>query len=121
MEKKVFLICPVRGITEEERQILGKYVADLEQSGYDVHFPLRDTDQNDTVGMRICSQNRDAIISADEIHVYWNPKSEASRFDLGMAFATEKPIKLINRKNVGKTPYKSLQNVLLELDSLYKL
>lgn len=121
MGKKVFVICPVRKVTDEERQFLDKYVSDLENSDYEVHFPLRDTDQTDTVGMAICKENKEAIISADEVHVYWTPESEASPFDFGMTFMADKPVKLINREDVEKTPYKSLQNVLIELDSVYNL
>jgi hypothetical protein len=121
MGNKVFLICPVRGITDGEKMFLHRYSEDLEQKGYKVYFPYRDTNQNDPIGLRICTDNRKAIMEADEIHVYWNQDSEASRFDFGMAFMAEKPIKLINIDNVQKTPKKSLQNVLIELDSKYKL
>lgn len=121
LEKKVFMICPVRIITKEVYQILQKYKMELEQRGYRVHFPPDDTNQLDPVGLAICSQNRAAIRDADEIHIYWNPGSEGSRFDLGMAFMLEKPIRIINRDDVQRTPHKSFQNVLLELDAKYGL
>ena len=51
----------------------------------------------------------------DEVHVYWNGKSQGSFFDLGMAFAFEKPIKLINK--IEATESKGFNNVLLKLSN----
>jgi len=121
LEKKIFLICPVRGINEEEAQFLHDYLIKLENKGYKVHYPPRDTNQEDPIGLNICSENRAAIRNADEIHIYYTSKSEGSKFDFGMVFMAEKPLKLINRDKVERTPHKSFQNVLLELDAKYKL
>ncbi|HII15188.1 MAG TPA: hypothetical protein HA362_02650 [Nanoarchaeota archaeon] len=121
LEKRVFLICPVRNITGDEQKFLHGYIADLESRGYKVHYPPRDTNQNDSVGMNICAENRDAIRNADEVHVYWNAGSSGSGFDLGMAFMLGKPIKLINKDKISATPHKSFENVLLALDALYRL
>jgi len=71
LEKRVFLICPVRGVTQAEQIELADYVRTLEDNGCRVHYPPRDTNQDDPVGDRICRQNRDAILAADEVHVYW--------------------------------------------------
>lgn len=115
---KIFLICPVRGITEEEKVVIEKYVLDLEKTGHTVHWPPRDTNQNDSIGLRICQDNRQAIEESDEIHIWWNEKSQGSLFDFGMAFALGKKIVLINPESVQKTPAKSFNNVLLELNSM---
>lgn len=112
---KIFLICPVRGITDEEKLAIEKYVLDLEAAGNQVHWPLRDTDQNDPVGWRICQANRQAIKNADEVHIWWNGKSQGSLFDFGMAFALKKKIVLVNLNSVQRTPQKSFNNVLLEI------
>ncbi len=120
LERKIFLICPVRIISEAEKQYLEDYISRLETAGHKVHFPPRNTNQNDLVGLNICSENRAAIMGADEIHIYYNPKSEGSLFDFGMTFMADKPIKLINKYDIERTPYKSFQNVLLELDEKYK-
>lgn len=119
-QKRVFIVCPVRGIEEEGKQFLQDYVSKLESQGHSVHYPPRDTKQDDPVGLRICSDNREAIEKSDEVHVYWSGKSEGTKFDLGMAFSEGKPVVLINRDKVESTPYKSFQNVLLELDSKYR-
>lgn len=120
LERRVFVICPVRGIDDREKQFLDSYVAGLESNGIGVHYPPRDTKQDDENGLNICSQNRKAIEDSDEVHIYYNPNSEGSKFDLGMAFMSKKPIKLINLKDVQRTPHKSFQNVLLELNTRYR-
>ncbi len=119
-EKIIFIITPVREITDGENQFLKNYIAQLESKGYKVHFPPRDTDQTDKVGLDICAANREAMRMANEVHIYWNAKSEGSKFDFGMVFMAEKPIILINRDAVLPTPYKSFQNVLLALDAKYR-
>ena len=120
LEKRIFLICPVRGASEDESQFLQDYLSQLENEGHKVHYPPRDTNQDDPVGLDICTENRAAINEADEIHIYWNPTSQGSLFDFGMLFMAEKPLKLINRDDVERTPHKSFQNVLLELDAKYR-
>ena len=96
------------------------YVKKLEEKGYKVHYPPRDTNQKDPNGYYICLQNREAIVNADEVHIYWNGKSSGSKFDFGMVFMvnyfTKKPIVIINKEDVKKTPYKSFENVLLTLE-----
>lgn len=86
---KTFLICPVRGVDPAASRA---YVERLEGAGYTVHWPHRDTDQSDPVGLRICTDNRDAIMESDCVHVVWDGKSQGCLFDLGMAFAMGKPV-----------------------------
>lgn len=115
---KAYIICPVRGVTIAERVELDDYVAALEATGVQAHYPPRDVDQTDDgIGMNICSAHRDAMLLADEIHVYWNQASTGSHFDLGMAFALagQRPIKFKLINKVEATPKKSYNNVLLEL------
>src|SRR3989344_571400 len=90
--EKVFLISPVRQITDEEKQAIAEYVQNLEADGYVVHWPIRDTKQDDPVGLRICKDNMEAIVGADEIHLWYSVSSTGSIFDLGMAFALEKKL-----------------------------
>lgn len=120
-KKTAFIICPVRNISDEEKKFIENYVSKLEKEGYRVHYPVRDTNQNDPIGLEICCTSRNAIRNAQEVHVYWNGKSEGSFFDFGMTFMAEKPIVLFNRDNIGRTEYKSFQNVLLKLDERYRL
>lgn len=111
---KIFIICPVRSQTEVEKEKLNEYILNLEEHGHTIYYPPRNTDQNDSIGLRICIDNREAIASSDEIHIFYNGNSQGSLFDFGMAFAMKKRIHLIN--SVKPTPFKSFQNVLLELN-----
>jgi hypothetical protein len=89
----------------------------MEFDGYTVYWPARDTHQADPIGLTICRDNCAAIRSSAEVHVWWNPSSQGSLFDLGMAFAMGKPIFLANPDGVTPTDGKSFNNLLLELDS----
>ena len=54
--KRAFLICPVRGHDPEETKGI---VKQLESEGWAVHWPPRDTLQNDPLGgIQTCTENR---------------------------------------------------------------
>jgi len=120
MGKRIFIIGPVRGATPEQNKVLDDYVAELENEGHHVHLPKRDTDQSDTNGYDILTQNCNAIRTSNEVHIYYIKTSDGSKFDIGCAFAYEKPLKLINRDDVKPTAGKSFENVLLHMDDLYR-
>jgi nucleoside 2-deoxyribosyltransferase len=95
-KRKVFLIHPVRNITEELKQRLDDYRKRLEKEGYGVYDPLYHTNQVDpTGGYRIFVDNMNAIKNADEVHIAWDGVSQGSLFDMGVAFALGKPVKRI--------------------------
>jgi nucleoside 2-deoxyribosyltransferase len=102
-----FFICPVRGHDLGETEGL---VEDLEAQGWTVHWPPRDTDQVDTVGLRICQDNLKAIEAADYVHVVWDGQSQGCLFDLGMAFALGKPVVPVMLPEI--TEGKSFQNMI---------
>ncbi|MCD6398591.1 MAG: hypothetical protein J7L08_01605 [Candidatus Aenigmarchaeota archaeon] len=117
-EKSIFLISPVRNVTDEEKKFIEGYITELKEKGYEVYNPINDTDQNDPYGLKICLENRKAIANADEIHIYWNPKSTGSIFDLGIVFGMnytveeKKKIHLINKDDFEIKPPKSFTNVV---------
>lgn len=86
---KTFLICPVRGASIADT---AEIVVRLEGEGFAVHWPPRDTDQSDAIGLAICESNRKAIAAADVVHVIWDGRSQGCLFDLGMAFALGKQV-----------------------------
>lgn len=108
---KIYITCTVRKATEDYKKNLEEYVAKLENDGHEVHLPHRDTKQ-DGRGIEICKQNRAAIEWADEIHIFYNPESQGSHFDLGIAFAFRKPIKVI--ENVEYVQGKSFARMIAE-------
>lgn len=127
--RKVFIICPVRGASDEEKEFLDKYINDLESEGCVVHYPSRDTNQNDPNGIGICEINREAIKYSNEIHIFWKNVggkvgSVGSVFDFGMTFAMlliyRKKIVIINKDEVKTTSHKSFENVLLALEERTK-
>lgn len=106
---KTFLICPVRGHEMKETEMI---VSKLESEGWQVHWPPRNTEQDDPTGYRICSDNLAAIRDADVIHIVWDGKSQGSLFDAGMAFALGKKIIPIQLPEL--TEGKSFQNMVTE-------
>lgn len=119
----VFLICPVRGApgdTEERdvhRRVAG-YVAGLQRAKVCVHYPPRDTQQQDAAGgINICRENIQAMRTADEVHVWWDAGSEGSKFDLGAAMALRKKVRLANPADVTLPDApKSFTHVVMALD-----
>ena len=127
MKKKIFLICPVRNVPPKVEAKIKLYVASKEKEDYEVYWPARDTNQQDHIGLRICKDNRLAIVMADEIHVWYDKTSEGSKFDLGMVlmmlyFSEQRYQKIViaNPEEVQPTPKKSLENVLIALANNYR-
>ena len=115
---KIFVICPVRNANEGFTRFIHRYVGELEAQGYQVHLPPRDTNQTDPHGLAICLENCDAIIAADEVHIWLDPASTGSHFDRGMLFAMLRlgmPKKVVLINTVYRTDHKSFENVLLAL------
>ncbi len=136
--KKIFLICPVRDAKNKITERVRGYVQKLESKGCQVHWPARDTNQNDPNGIRICMDNGMAIREADEVHIFWmwkekkwwqkpfwwikEKKSTGSLFDFGMSFMLfllrDKKIILANPDEIKPTKKKSFTNVLLSLHQI---
>ncbi len=111
----IFLISPVRNITEEQKSRIAEFVDGLEKRGMRVYWPLRDTNQEDKLGLRICTDNRSAMQNSGMVDVWYSDESISSIFDLGMAFSLGKAIRVANPQDIKPTQAKSFANVLLEL------
>jgi hypothetical protein len=95
------------------------YVRNLEEQGIEVHYPDRDTKQIDSMGgYNIVTDNREALLESDEIHIWFDEKSTGSVFDLGMAWLGYKPLVIANEEEVKRTDYKSFNNVILDWATL---
>lgn len=138
-KKDEFLIHPFREADEELTKRIEKYVEALEARGVGIHYPRRDTNQIDPIGLRICTDNMIAIIPKKKIRVWWDKNSKGSHFDFGgtlaistlfskkrslwwriktitkLFFMGEKMIILVNPNEVEWTENKSFNNVLLTL------
>ena len=119
---KIFLICPVRNATQEQRQWIENYVREMYSQGYTIHAPHLHTRQTDLFGgYAICVQNAQAVASSEEIDIYYDQKSTGSVFDLGVAYALHKPLKLLNKDDMIDSIVESWPYTLykqLKLDGL---
>jgi len=61
------------------------------------YLPGVHTDQSGSP-QEILKANRDAMREADECHVLWDKSSLGTVFDMGMAYALDKPIKVVELK-----------------------
>ncbi len=115
------MICPVTNSeleeNREEQEKIAAYVAKKEAEGYQVYWPARDTEQKDvTGGYMICYTNSQAMLEADEIHVWYNESSGGSKFDIGVAFT------LTEIMGLKKKIVRANKDYLCKKDkSLYKL
>jgi nucleoside 2-deoxyribosyltransferase len=87
--KKRFFIIHSKGLTDRAGDLAEK----LRAEGHEVYVPGIQTNQ-DTDELTIASTNRAAMSRADEVRVIWDGTSHGVIFDIGMAFAMEKPLKL---------------------------
>lgn len=114
--KKIFLICPVRNASDEQKEKMKVYISNLENNGVKVYYPTRNNsyELTDTIGYIICSENTKAIREADEIHIFWDKNSSGSLFDLGAAFILNKHLVIANVDEVEQTETKSFSNMIRE-------
>ncbi len=89
MTAKKFFIIHSKGLTSKACELAEK----LRSEGHEVYVPGIQTKQ-DTDELTISIANREAMRWADEVRILWDGTSHGVIFDLGMAFAMEKPIKL---------------------------
>jgi len=115
--RKMFIICKVRGASDEYKKKLEDYVEQKENEGWHVHLPHRDTNQ-DASGYDICGENARAIASSDEVHIFYNPDSQGTHFDMGVAFAFGRKIVVV--ENVEYGPEKSYPRMLDEWAEIFK-
>lgn len=116
--KKIFIICSVRGASDEYKRKLEEYVSKLELEGHIVHLPHRNTNQN-ARGIDICNQNAKAIENCDEVHIFYNSISQGTHFDMGVAFAFKKKLVVVENEVYGEG--KSYPRMIDEWSNEYEL
>jgi hypothetical protein len=127
----IYMLCPVRKATKEEKQFLEEYKGELESRGFKVHYPATDTIQEDeTGGYRICMDHCKEIGESEAVHTYWNGDSTGSYVDLGTSlfehYKRGLDIILMKRGSVEEIVkkqkegniLKSYERVLLHLDDI---
>ena len=141
--RKIFVVCPIRrphveflrrilqtvfqtlfGIEDrwtKTQNAIKACVAKLEEEGHEVYWPARDNpyQNTDKIGIQIITFNRQKMLWANEIHIWYDKGSVGSMFDIGMFFALVrsnfKKFVIINRNKIKPTPHKSFENVVLTL------
>lgn len=113
IDNKIFLICPVRNASEDQRKWIEDYVEQKSIEGYIIHAPHLHTRQKDLFGgYAICKQNAEAVASSNEIAIYYDKSSTGSVFDLGVAFALQKPLVLLNEDKIEFNETDFVDNLL---------
>jgi nucleoside 2-deoxyribosyltransferase len=113
LNNKIYILCPVRNITEKQKKEIEKYVKKMDKKN-EVHYPPRNVDQDDETGINICKAHLEFMEKCDEVHIFWDRNSKGSHFDLGMAFALKRKMKLISHFQ-DRENHKSFLNVIFEL------
>lgn len=84
-----YLICPVRSASTEDIEEIDRIDAALRAQGVELFNPLyAHKGKNELTETDINYLNRQALIDADLVFVYYKKASSGVHFDLGMAFAT---------------------------------
>ncbi len=115
MAKEVYLICPVRNASAGQRREMDRYVERLEKAGVSVHYPPRDVDQTDDgVGLELNTIHREAMLQCREVHVFWDPASRGSHFDLGMAMMlrASRDLPVVLASKIESTKKRSYGNIV---------
>jgi len=89
---KIYLLSPVRNVTPAQQGIIDAHVERLEQQGHTVYLPIRDTCQDDEIGVSICKSHASAMLNCDRVDILWDKASTGSHVDLGMAYVIKKPL-----------------------------
>lgn len=115
-QDKIFVISPVRNIDDATYKAIEDDVHEQEIKGHSVHWPGRgDTNQDDLVGLAICTTNREEIYQSNRIRMWMDKTSAGSAFDLGMLWYflcdTDKKFEVINDSERGSSS-STLQDVL---------
>lgn len=110
---KIYIIGPVRDVEEWMLRKMSAYVQGREYDGHSVYWSHRDTHQDDPTGYQICQDNLAAIQACDRVDVFWTDTSRGSLFDLGIAWALRKKLKLVE-EFTEPTDGKCFQRVLQE-------
>lgn len=113
VDKKIFLICPVRNATPEQKKWMEDFVVEKYKEGYTIHAPHLHTVQTDLFGgYAICKQNAEALASSEEVNIYYDKSSTGTAFDLGVAYALHKPLILLNEEDIVFDENNVMDNII---------
>ena len=105
LKSLIYIICPVADRTLDQAEAIQDAVRFLEdERGYACYVPARDTPFREiaTNVWPISASNMRAIRQADAVAVYYCTNTRWSLFDLGYAWAFDKPLIILNGQDVTK-------------------
>jgi len=101
-ETLVYLVSPVRNVTDEQARVITDHAEKLKLAGVKLFNPVEDAPQQDETGYNIVMAELNFMLQAaienGRVDILWNAggkPSEGSRVDLGMAFALDLEFKLV--------------------------
>src|SRR3990167_2397043 len=89
------------------RQKMEVHKEQIEWYGHTVKMPLFDSDVRKEID--IVTENKERIKWADEVHLFWDGRSQGTLWDVAVAFALDKPIRIIFLNPL------SLRNCILQI------
>ena len=89
------------------RQKMQVHKEQIEGYGHTVKMPLFDSDVRKEID--IVTENKERIKWADEVHLFWDGRSQGTLWDVAVAFALDKPIRIIFLNPL------SLRNCILQI------
>ncbi len=93
-----------------QRLIIEGAVEKLEADGWVVYWPDRDNEIQGLDGFDANVENKHQMMECNFVHIIWDGKSSGFLFGLGMAFALEKPVRVIQLPELTK--WRSFQNLI---------
>lgn len=101
-EKMVYMISPVRNVTDEQARMVAEHARKLKLEGAKVFNPIEDAFQDDPTGFNIVMSELNFMYEASRtggrVDILWNAggtPSEGSRVDLGIAIALRLEFNLV--------------------------
>lgn len=94
------------------RDKMKKYSEEKAKEGDICLMPAFDDHPADVQELQICANNLMAMEHCDVVHIFWDGRSTGTIFDLGMAFALRKPVKLVYLNS------KTMQNLFMQYSAM---
>lgn len=111
----IAIIAPFLNLNQEKKNRYENYAARLEEEGNSVHLACRDTNMKAS-SIEICMRNSKRIQQAEEVHIFYESDRVEVHFDIGIAFAHNKKIVVVDSCRRSDGP--SFQNLLAEWNDI---